>query len=90
MQSFNNALFYSIIVGTIIFFFPLFLFFSNCVKRKMYVLFNINLSVYESIAKIVRIISPLECYIVVNDSFFDEGKANLIKQSLKDSKTQKF
>jgi hypothetical protein len=43
IQSFSYCLFYTILTLTILFFFPLFLFFSDCIKRRLYMLFNINL-----------------------------------------------
>jgi hypothetical protein len=46
VQSFSYCLFYWLIAITVIFFFPVFLFGCDCIKRRMHMLFNINHDVY--------------------------------------------
>lgn len=70
VQSFRYCLFYWLISLTILFFFPIFLFASDCIKRRMYTLFNINEDVYEAMGNIINTINPTECYIVIEDNYF--------------------
>lgn len=53
VQSFSYCLFYWLIALSTLFFFPIFLFGSDCIKRRLYMLFNINHNVYEAIGGII-------------------------------------
>lgn len=90
VHSFGYCCFYTIITMTILFFFPLFLFCADCVKRKIYVLFNINWEVYDAIGEIIAAVDPTECYIVVEDNYFNEDKARRIHQGIERTNLQKL
>jgi hypothetical protein len=90
VQSFGYCLFYWLIALTILFFFPIFLFASDCVKSRLYMLFNINLEVYEAIGNIIKTINPRECYIVVQDNYFCDSKSNILLAALQLTENEKF
>ena len=74
----------------VMFFFPLFLWFSDCCRRRIQRLFTLDLNVYETIGEIIADLKPKECYIVVEDNYFNETKCNAITKGLEMSYTSKF
>jgi hypothetical protein len=90
VQSFGSCLFYTILALTVLFFFPVFILASNCIKRRLYMLFRINLDVYKAIASIITTINPRECYVVIQDNFFNQAKSNLLLEALQRTEVNKF
>jgi hypothetical protein len=82
VTSFSYGCFYFLIATIVIFFFPVFLLCADCCKRKIYNLFKVDIEVYEAIGKMIAQMRPSECYIVVQDTYFNEAKCNVIARGL--------
>ena len=82
VKDFNYGLLYFLITIIVLFFFPIFFLCADCCKKKIYTLFNIDLTVYEAMGRLIADMRPNEVYIVVQDNFFNEAKCNAIARGL--------
>lgn len=57
-KDFSYGCLYFLIGMIVLFFFPIFFLCSDCCKRRIYTLFNINLDVYEAIGTIIAEMKP--------------------------------
>lgn len=90
VTGFSYGCLYVMIGLIVLLFFPIFFLCSDCCKKRIYNLFNINLNVYEAMGKIIQNIRPTECFIVIQDNFFNEAKCNAIAKGLQKSYAIKF
>lgn len=82
INSFGYGCLYFLIAMSILFFFPMFLFCTDCCRRRIQRMFNVDLNVYQHISAIIAELKPKEFYFVVQDNFFNETKCNTITRGL--------
>ena len=90
VKSFNYGCLYFFIAMISLFLFPIFLICTDCCRRKIEKLFNIDLGVYDAIGAIIAELKPKEVYIVVQDNYFNETKCSAITKGLEVSHINKF